>query len=61
MAILGLAAVAAGIVAVFVALSRRMPWWARTGLVLVGLALIAVPLVPVLDLMFGYALVKQVG
>jgi hypothetical protein len=61
MAILGLAAVAAGIVAVFVALSRRMPWWARTGLVLVGLVLIAVPLVPVLDVMFGYALVKQVG
>lgn len=61
MAILGLVAVAAGIVAVFVALSRRMPWWARTGLVLVGLALIAVSLVPVLDFMFGYALVKQVG
>ena len=61
MAILALAAVAAGIVAVFVALSRRMPWWARTGLVLVGLVLIAVPLIPVLDLMFGYSLVKQVG
>ena len=61
MAILALAAVAAGVVAVFVALSRRMPWWARTGLVLVGLVLIAVPLIPVLDLMFGYALVKQVG
>lgn len=44
-----------------VAVSRRMRWWARTGLVLAGLVLIAVLLVPVLDLMFGDALVKQVG
>lgn len=59
--LLGFAAVAAGIVVVFVALSRKMLWWARAGLVLVGLVLIALPLVPWLDFTFGYAILKQVG
>lgn len=58
---LGLAAFAAGVVAIFVALSRRMPWWARTGMVFGGLVLVAVGLVPLLDFTFGYVLVKQVG
>jgi hypothetical protein len=59
--LLGVAAVAAGVVLVFVALSRTMPRWARAGLVLVGLALIALALIPVLDFTFGYAILKQVG
>ncbi len=44
--LLGFAAVAAGIVAVFVALTRKMPWYARTALIVVGLVLMALPLTP---------------
>ena len=57
----GLAVIVSGIVAVFVAMSRKMVWWARAGLVLVGLVLIALPLVSLLDLTFGYATLKLVG
>ena len=57
----GLAVIVSGIVAVFVAMSRKMVWWARAGLVLVGLVLIALPLVSLLDLTFGYATLKLGG
>lgn len=50
-----LAAGVVGVVVVLVPVSRRMPWWARLGLILVGFVLIALPVVPLFDFTTGHA------
>lgn len=51
----------AGVVAIWVALSRRMPWFARAAILVVGAALVVFPILMYVDFAFGQPTLQAIS